>query len=224
MHPADLQKEHNRLSQAYRNMTDDELEGVAAEAYDLTDIARQALSFEISNRGLRISLNLAAPEDETLEPLPPTDDGFVPDDRDIAVVYVAHAMDELLKVKTVLDQAHIECFLGEERTRDSRLFGSSFHGDVEMRVWLAQYNLAIELLTVAIPDFGKQEEPPDLEIRCPKCHSEGVIFEERDATSAGGKVTNPSKFHWVCDDCGHEWEDEGIAGNKPAPEPPFKGL
>ena len=69
MHPADIQKEHARLSQLYRDMHEEELERVAAEAYDLTEIAREALSFEISSRGLKIPFNLTPPSEEALEPL-----------------------------------------------------------------------------------------------------------------------------------------------------------
>ena len=210
MHPSDYQQEQNRLAQLYRNMHEGELENVAAEAYNLTDVAREALSFEISSRGLKIPLNLELPVDEDAEPLPPTDDGFVPDDDDIVSVYVAHEMDELMRVKDILDRERVECFLGEEKTRNPKDLSASFHGDVRVRVWLAQQRHAIELLNAAIPDYGKREGSDELEVRCPACKSDGVIFEERDVESTGGKLTNQSKFRWVCDDCGHEWEDDGV--------------
>lgn len=213
MQPADFQQEHNRLSQLYREMADDELENVAAEAYDLTDIAQECLRFEISSRGLKIPLNLTPASDDEPEPLPPSDDGFIPDDRDIAFIYVVHDMEELLKIKTFLDQARIECFLGEDKTRDPKALPHPFGGDLDMFVWRHDFNRVVQVLTANVPGYGKREEAPNLEVRCPKCNSDGVIFEERELTSTDGKPQ--AKFRWVCDDCGHEWEDEGIAAEAP---------
>jgi DNA-directed RNA polymerase subunit M/transcription elongation factor TFIIS len=210
MEPIDYQREYNRLSELYAKMGEGELETVAAEAYDLTDVAREALSFAISTRGFKIPLNLASPAEEEVESLPPTDDGFVPDDQDLSVNYVAQDRGELLKVKVFFDAARIECFLGEEKVHDPKELTGGFEGGVEMRVWKAEAKRAYQLLAAVIPDFEKRDPVPDVEVRCPKCHSDGVIFEERAAAPTDSTPAKNVKFCWVCDDCGHEWEDDGI--------------
>jgi hypothetical protein len=209
MQPIDTQQEFTRLSQLYRDMRDEELENVAAEACDLTDIACEALRFEISSRGLKIALNLTPPPEEDAELLPPTDDGFIPPADELATVERAGDLAELQKIKAILDQAQIECFLGEEKVHDPRDLTSGFDGGVMMRVWRPAYEKAYAVLRVNIPGYGGKVdgEIPDTEVRCPKCHSDGVIFEELE-----GDLKSPrnSNFHWRCDDCGYAWEDDGI--------------
>jgi DNA-directed RNA polymerase subunit M/transcription elongation factor TFIIS len=212
MNPADRQEEHRRLSEQYREMPDEELENIASEAYDLTEVAQECLRFEISSRGLKIPLKLTGPSDDEPEPLPPTDDGFVPDDQDLVVARIVHSMDELLRIKSILERAQIECFFGDQKTRDVNALPADFHGDVDIRVWRAQAAGVKEIFKATIPDFDKApNDETYVEVRCPMCNSDGVIFEERDLESTDGKLTNQSKFRWVCDDCGHEWEDDGIA-------------
>ena len=137
MHPADLQKEHARLTNLYRDMQDEELENIAASAYDLTDLARECLAIEIGNRRLKIALNLTPPSEDELEPLPPTDDGFVPDERDLTSIATAHDMQELLRIQTLLAQGGFECFLGDDRVRDPKDLHENFDNGIEMRVWNA---------------------------------------------------------------------------------------
>ncbi|HEY3928807.1 MAG TPA: hypothetical protein VGL89_10550 [Candidatus Koribacter sp.] len=224
MQPADIQQEFSRLGQYYRSLASEELENIAAQAFALTDTARQALSFEISSRGLPIVLNLTPPLDEQgMEALPPEDDGFVPDDQDLACVHVAHELKELLAIKKDLNHRGIECFFGDDNLRDVSALPAKFHGDMPICVWRHQMNEAIKVLTATVPGYGAQEEAPNLEVRCPKCNSDGVVFEERDLDSTGGKLTNQSKFHWVCDDCGYEWEDDGIASERPKDDAPADG-
>jgi DNA-directed RNA polymerase subunit M/transcription elongation factor TFIIS len=212
MHPADHQEEQRRLSQQYREMPDEELESIASEAFHLTDVAQECLRFEISSRGLKIPLRLTEPDQDEPEPLPRTDDGFVPDDEDLAWVRTVHSMDELLHIKGILDRARVECFFGTDKTRDVKALPADFHGDIEIRVWRAQVATVIEVFAATIPGFGSESKDESyVEVRCPKCNSDGVIFEERDLDSTDGKLTNQSKFRWVCDDCGHEWEDDGVA-------------
>lgn len=194
-------------------MHDDELESVAAEAYNLTDVACERLSYEIKSRKLPIELNLTAPpSDEELEALPPSDDGFVPEDDELIIVEWVESMEQLLRIKHVLDEAQIECFLGEEKVRDPKQLQSGFEGGLVMRVWRAAADRTYRLLKAAIPGYGSEstEPVPDADIRCPKCKSDGVIFEEVDASSTGDKETGTSKYCWTCDDCGHEWEDDGV--------------
>lgn len=60
METLDRAEEWRRLKELYRQMTDEELEVVAADAYDLTEIARQVLQAEIASRNLKFELQKPA--------------------------------------------------------------------------------------------------------------------------------------------------------------------
>ncbi len=57
----DPDDERRRLVEFYRGQMDGELEKVAAVAYDLTDLAREALKAELSRRGLSTEIVENAP-------------------------------------------------------------------------------------------------------------------------------------------------------------------
>ena len=61
----DPEAERRRLADFYAHQLDGELEKVAAQAYELTEIAREALTAEISRRGLSVTL-------VEHSPMPPT--------------------------------------------------------------------------------------------------------------------------------------------------------
>ena len=50
----------DQLRKTYAEMSEDELDAIAADAYDLTDAAKGALRKEISRRGLNIELRTVA--------------------------------------------------------------------------------------------------------------------------------------------------------------------
>src|SRR5258708_2128770 len=56
MKSIDPSQEWQRLKETYSLMSDGELQAVASEAFDLTDIAKQVLQAEIFGRGLSIQL------------------------------------------------------------------------------------------------------------------------------------------------------------------------
>ena len=60
----DPEQERQRLAEFYSGQMDGELEEVAGQAYDLTELARDALRAEISKRRLNVELVVA-------QPLPP---------------------------------------------------------------------------------------------------------------------------------------------------------
>src|SRR6266436_520525 len=57
----DPEQERQRLVAFYSGQMDGELEKVAREAYELTDLAREALRAEIARRGLSVALVENAP-------------------------------------------------------------------------------------------------------------------------------------------------------------------
>jgi hypothetical protein len=59
METIDRAEEWRRLKELYLEKSDEELELVAADAYELTDVAQQALQAEIARRGLKIEMKKA---------------------------------------------------------------------------------------------------------------------------------------------------------------------
>jgi len=57
----DPERERQRLIDFYSGQMDGELEKVATQAYELTDLAREALKAEIARRGLGVDLTEDAP-------------------------------------------------------------------------------------------------------------------------------------------------------------------
>src|SRR3569832_941329 len=93
--------EWNRLSQLYRGKSDDELENIAAEAYDLTDIAREVLASEIRERHLPIELTLEPRTDSDVEAPWEADEDF-----QLATVYKANSPEQLLTAARILDSVN----------------------------------------------------------------------------------------------------------------------
>jgi hypothetical protein len=88
-----------RLSEHYRQLSDDELVGLARQTSDLTDDAQQALAQEIANRRLKI------PPEESVAPSSPepqpdsTEDGESPyaEDRELVVICTVWSLADALK-------------------------------------------------------------------------------------------------------------------------------
>jgi DNA-directed RNA polymerase subunit M/transcription elongation factor TFIIS len=55
-----------------------------------------------------------------------------------------------------------------------------------------------------------QAEPEDLPVQCPKCRSAEVVFDELVPDESAPAANAPQKFKWICESCGHDWEDDGI--------------
>jgi DNA-directed RNA polymerase subunit M/transcription elongation factor TFIIS len=64
------------------------------------------------------------------------------------------------------------------------------------------------------PEAEKEEDPADLLVRCPKCHSTEVIFDNVHGDETASEKGSVRQFEWTCDDCGHRWKDDGIVGRE----------
>ncbi len=102
-------EEARRLQEHYARLSDDELQAVAEEGDDLTDIAKQFLQSEILGRGLHIQLRSAPP---TTEADAATND-FDPSDLDLVVVSQVWDLADARQVKSILDDARIPSFLAQ---------------------------------------------------------------------------------------------------------------
>lgn len=207
----DPEEERQRLSKLYAGMSDGELEAVAEDSAELTDIARQALTDELARR---------RPEEGAL-----ADTGASPgrDSVELAdVVSIRQFRDlpEALLAKGALDSAEIESFLVDDNMIRMDWFYSNLVGGIKLCVKQEDAEAALDLLEQAIPEgfevegVGRYEQP-----RCPKCQSLDIAFEDLNQPVAwvSAYVLAPIALHrkrWVCHSCGERWrqmEDSGAA-------------
>jgi len=201
-----------RLSEHYRQLTDDELIAIAQDTSDLTEMAQQALETEIFQR----KLTIPTPQPPTASPPPDTEDDQTEDpyaeDRVIVQIATVWNLPDALKLQALLDQAEIPFFMGEEKATRAEQVTSNFRNGVPVGVmqigvpWAQQamqhYEPADEPVT---PDDQPEE---DLAMHCPKCQSEDVVFEH--LVNNAGTGDGSAKYAWTCASCGSRWEDEGV--------------
>jgi DNA-directed RNA polymerase subunit M/transcription elongation factor TFIIS len=202
-----------RISDHYRALSDDELQDLARQPSELTDMAQQALTNEISHRRLKVTPQaVVRPEVWT----PP--DTFDPDDpyaEDHALITLCTvwSLADALQVQRLLDTAGIPFFMGREKATGVDAVTSNFADGVDVAIMNIGLPWARDVMQYYEPvnDKTPQEEKKidaDLSVECPKCHSEGVVFEETIPVSADKPWLRTYK--WTCDSCGHQWEDDGL--------------
>lgn len=212
METIDRAQEWRRLKELYRDKADEELTIIAAEAYELTDLARQALEAEIASRHLDIAIATEPPEPvEEAEPMGEEDFdatgfGLVP----FGVFWDREAIKER---KDILDAAGIPSYIGEEAIEKVEDFRGGFERGVELLVRGVDLQHAFQ--ACAYREQQNEDKAAALEDdnyippKCPTCGSEEIIFEGRDPNLTSDNSAD-SKFNWSCDACGHEWRDDGV--------------
>ncbi|MGB8064280.1 MAG: DUF2007 domain-containing protein [Candidatus Sulfotelmatobacter sp.] len=118
----DTEQERRRLAEVYAAQADGELEQVASQMADLTDIARETLRTELANRGLYVG-ELQAPEDS-----PSTE--F----RNLVVIRSYWNLLEAELAKGLLEAAGIEAFLFDDNMVRMDWFNANALGGVKLRV------------------------------------------------------------------------------------------
>jgi DNA-directed RNA polymerase subunit M/transcription elongation factor TFIIS len=197
-------EEWRRVQEQYAHMNDDELQGVADEAYELTEIAQQVLQAEISGRGLDIKLR-SAPVETAVEPEECADD-FDPSELNLTVVHRVWDLAEARQAKNILNDAGIPSYLGQDNVENVDEFKSTFDGGVDLRVREVDSQRAMRALAESIP--LEPDDDAEYISHCPKCHSPEIVFQGLDTEAA--RSAFESKFNWRCDACGHQWKDDGI--------------
>jgi DNA-directed RNA polymerase subunit M/transcription elongation factor TFIIS len=203
----DRVEEWRRLTDQYSAMSDDELEAVANDGWELTDVAQQTLQSEISSRGLKIQLKAAPPPSQPPEPSEAADD-FDPADLDLVVAQRAWDLSAARQTKDTLDAAGIPSYLGPDNLVSVGQLTLDSAGGVDIKVRDVDHQHALQALAKSAPS-GTQAEEPDYVARCPKCHSSEIVFQSLDAEPGPGTPSG-SKFNWSCDACGYTWKDDGI--------------
>jgi hypothetical protein len=223
----DPEQERQRLAEFYAGQMDGELEQVAGQAYELTDLAREALRAELAKRGLRIDLVEQAPAPPPVAatprpgdppPEPPVE--ALPDGdgelelRNRVAIRQFRDLPEALLAKGSLDSSGIECALVDDNVVRLDWFWSNLMGGVKLVVDREDLVAAEEVLSQPIPEHfdvsgvGEYEQP-----RCPKCSSLDINFQELEPAAYVTAYLNvPIPFHrraWRCHNCNVEWEGDG---------------
>ena len=226
----DPEQERQRLTEFYAGQMDGELEKVASQAYELTDIAREILRAELARRGLEAALTEQAPVvvNETQEPQPgdPPPDPDSPEGessqdesevelRRMITLRQFRDLPEALLAKGCLDSAGIDSVLLDDNLVRLDWFWSNLMGGVKLKVDPSDAPAADEILKQPIPEnfdvdgVGEYEQP-----HCPACQSLDVTFKElnRPVSYLTMWLNVPIPIYrraWRCHACNVEWEDDG---------------
>jgi hypothetical protein len=189
-------------------MTDGELLALACKKADLTEAAQQAIQFELSQRRLKVE-----PDEPTtpFQARDPEDDPYA-EDREFISIGSVWSQADAIQAKELLDRAGIPSLFGPEKSASVEGIKSNFADGVSVYVMRVGAPWAHGALKYYEPLNNPPQSPEDLaerSVKCPKCGSDGVIFEDfveaPDVTSDSAK-----QFRWKCDSCGHEWIDDGV--------------
>lgn len=141
----DRAKERQRLAELYASMADGELEKIADDGANLSDVARAALGAEIAKRKLGLSLPPVTPvEAESSEPA-----------KIVTIRKYLNVADALL-AKGVLESAGIDCFLADENLVRLDWFWSNAIGGVKLWVREEDAPAALSILDEKPPKISTE--------------------------------------------------------------------
>jgi len=203
----DPERERQRLREEYSRMIDGELEQIAANEVDLTDVASGVLREEMSRRGLSRESATQVPETH----LPMAGD-LLRRSESLCVVRRFASFSEALIAKTCLDGSAIECELADQNVLGANPFLANALGGVRLFVNEADLEQSTKLLDEPIPaEFDIQGIGTYVQPRCPQCFSMDITFGELNSAA---KVSLPLglplpllRGDWLCHNCGCRWKD-----------------
>jgi hypothetical protein len=134
METIDPETKRQQLAETYSQMSDQQLEELAADNAALTETAREVLQAEMNSRGL------TTPPEET----PPADD--TDDDSELVTIRLFRDLPEALVAKGVLETAGIECYLADDNMVRLDWFISSAIGNMRLQVKEDDAVAALEVL------------------------------------------------------------------------------
>ena len=191
--------EWRRLQELYARMNEGELELIANEAYDLTDVARPLLKDEISRRGLAIQLRTErSARPQVIET---GTERFDPADLELETMGEWLSRDDANKIKEFLTESGVPCYWGPDLVENPNDVRIPFEKGVEMKVRSDDAPRVRGSIALLFPEGQDPDGAREFIVLCPKCHSSEIVFRDLDAAT---------KFNWSCDACGHQWNDDGI--------------
>jgi len=137
------------------------------------------------------------------------------EDRKLVELCTVWSERDALQLQGILDEAGIPFFMGPEKVTDVDKVTSNFSNGVSVQIMQIGRPWAMPAMEQYEPkDDPAPKETPELDevvVRCPKCHSDEVVFEGGSSTLIVTADDPSQKFEWTCDSCGYHWEDDGIA-------------
>jgi hypothetical protein len=217
MNLTDPARERQRLREEYSRMMDGELEQLAVNEIELTELAKGALKEEMALRGLLQQTHDAKATESGLssvntlrEPATLIDDSTSEDG--LCVVRRFATFPEALIAKSLLESAGIASSLPDENVLGGNSMLTNALGGVRLFVQRSDVNEATKLLNgpipneIEVPGVGKYVQP-----RCPQCFSLDITFGElNEAAKAGLSPGIPLPIRpneWLCHQCGCRWTD-----------------
>jgi hypothetical protein len=235
----DPEQERQRLASFYAGQLDGELEKVAGEAYELSDLAREVLKSELDSRGLSVEFAEHAPVPAKKAPEPgdpPEEDAAEANstqkelpmldgeagDEELVTIRKFRDLPEALLAKGSLESSGIECTLADDNMVRMDWFYSNAIGGIKLLVSAEDADSAEQILSQPIPehfdvsDVGVFEQP-----KCPQCGSLDINYRELQSSAyLSMALSVPIPFHrraWRCHSCDVEWEDDGMQGPAESP-------
>jgi DNA-directed RNA polymerase subunit M/transcription elongation factor TFIIS len=206
----DSATEWRRLTELYGRMADGELLALARKQSELTEVAQDALANEMRFRKLTLQSEAPAEPPKPARELDPAYE----EERKLVLIRTVYSLADALQLQQLLGRAGIPFFMGPEMATGAQAVTSNFVNGVDVKVmnvgvpWANQALLYYEPKDE--PASEQQQEPDEIPVRCPKCHSTEVVFENLIGDEPGSEKESPQEFQWACDSCGHRWKDEGI--------------
>jgi putative signal transducing protein len=142
----DPEEESRRLAEVYSSQSDEELERVAGQGSELTDLAREALRAELTKRGLYVG-QLEEPADSK-----------APEFRDLVPIRTFWNLLEAQLAKGLLESAGIETFLFDDNMVRLDWFNANALGGVKLRVDADKVEEATRVLEESISADAPFEE------------------------------------------------------------------
>jgi hypothetical protein len=231
----DPEQERRRLAEFYSHQMDGELEKVAEQAYELTELAREALRAELTKRGLSVELvelrpvppaPVALPGDPP-PPEPPEEEISLEEGelelRRMVTIRQFRDLPEALLAKGCLESAGIKGILTDDNIVRLDWFWSNVMGGIKLKVDPEDVEAASEILEQPIPagfdvaGIGEYHQPV-----CPSCQSLDVTFKElnRPVSYMTVWLQVPIPVYrraWRCHSCDVEWEDDGVPESPESP-------
>lgn len=198
----DPAREWQRMQEVYSQMSEDELQSVADKAYELTEIAQQALQWVLKERSLAITPRFDRPTRPERLAMH-TESEFI--DADLATVYVAFSPTEAYTATATLDRADIPWRLGRENLERVEDYSGSYEDGVSVNVLRWDWEYAKSLFPPQ--NLPERPEYPEGPVTCPKCQSDDVVL---DSAEPKLPFKDAEKFCWHCEACGYVWQDDGV--------------
>lgn len=125
MYSLDPVEESRRLQEHYARLSNDEVQALADEGCDLTDVAKQSLQAEILGRGLHVQFKSAP----ALPDPDPASNDFDLSDLDLVVAHRVWDSAEARQIKSILDEAGIPSYLACDNFDNLDVFKGKFEAE-----------------------------------------------------------------------------------------------